>query len=50
MDGLRQYNTMQKQSVRERQIPYDLTRMCNLRNKTNEQRTREREREKPRDS
>ena len=35
--------------ARERQIPYDVTHMWNLRNKTNEQR-RERERDKKVDS
>ena len=32
-----QYNAKQNKSVRERQIPYDLTHMWNLRIKTNEQ-------------
>ena len=42
MDEAREY--MFKE-VRERQIPYDLTHMWSLRNKTNEQRER-RERER----
>ena len=33
--------TLNKISVRERQIPYDSTHMWNLRNKTNEQRKRD---------
>ena len=45
MDGAREYNARQNKSIRERQIPYDLTHMWNLRNRTNEQRKRERERE-----
>ena len=31
MDGAREYNAKQSQSVRERQIPYDFTHMWNLR-------------------
>ena len=46
MDGAREYNAKWNKSVRERQIPYDFTHMWNLRNKTNEQ--REKERGKPR--
>ena len=34
----REYNTKWNGSVRERQIPHGFTLMCNLRNKTNEQR------------
>ena len=33
--------------VSQRQIPFDFTRMWNLRNKTNEQRGKKRERSKP---
>ena len=36
-----QYYAKQNKSVRERKIPYDLTHMCNLRNKTHEHRGRE---------
>ena len=39
MDEARMYYAKQNKSVRERQIPYDLTHMWNLRNETNEQRT-----------
>ena len=42
MGGARKYNAKYK-SVRERQIPYDFTYVLNLRNKTNEQRGKERE-------
>ena len=45
MDGAREYNVKLNKSVRERQIPYDFTHMCNLRNKTSKGK---REREKPR--
>ena len=38
MDGSRGHNAKRNKSVRERQIPYDLIHMWNLRNKTNEQR------------
>ena len=34
-------NAKWNESVRERQTPYDFTYMCNLRNKTNEQRKKE---------
>ena len=37
MDGAREYNAKQNKSVRGRQISYDFTHMCNLRNKINEQ-------------
>ena len=33
MDGARVYYAKQSKSVRERQIPYVFTHMCNLRNK-----------------
>ena len=46
MDGARQYNGKRNKLVRERQIPYDFTRMWELRNKT--KRERERERDEPR--
>ena len=36
MDGPRNYHTKQSKSERERQIPYDLTYMWNLRYDTNE--------------
>ena len=42
-DGVRKYNTKQNKSVKEGQMPYDFTHMWNLRNKTNEQRGKERE-------
>ena len=50
MDGARGYHAKLNKSVRERQIiPYGFTCMWNLRNKTNKQRGKEREREsKPR--
>ena len=49
MDGTIEYYAKRSQSVRERQIPYDYTRMWNLRNKTNEQRgEKERQWGKPR--
>ena len=38
MDGAKEYNAKRNKPVRETQIPYDFTRMWNLRNKTNEQR------------
>ena len=38
MDGAREYNAQRDKPVRERQTPYDLIPMWNLRNKTNEQR------------
>ena len=41
VDGARVYCTKQNKSVRERQIPYDVTPMWNLRNKTDEHRRRE---------
>ena len=37
MDEPREYYAKWNKSDRERQIPYDLTYMCNLKNKTNEQ-------------
>ena len=46
MDRAKEYTAKQNKSVRERQIPYDLIHMWNLRNKTKEQ--REKERDKPR--
>ena len=42
MDRTRRYYVKQNKSVRERQIPYDLTLMWNLRNKINEQRGKKR--------
>ena len=33
MDGTRGYYAKQNKSVREREISYDFTHMCNLRNK-----------------
>ena len=42
MDGAREYNAEWNKSVRERQVPFDLTHVWNLRNKTNEQRKKER--------
>ena len=36
MDGARAYYAKLNKSVQERQMPYDLTRMWNLRKKTNE--------------
>ena len=41
MDGARDYYAKQNKSARERQIPSDFTRMCNLRNKTDRHRGRE---------
>ena len=38
IDGAREYNTELHKSVRERQIPYDLSHIWNLRNKRNKQR------------
>ena len=43
MDESRGHNTKQNKSVRERQIPHDLTHWWNLRNKRNEQRGKKRE-------
>ena len=48
MDGAREYYAKQNKSVRERQIPYDFTHMCNLIHKTNEQREQKREGGQPR--
>ena len=48
MDGPREYNAKQSQPVRKRQIPYDFTHMCNLKNKTNEQRNKKKEKPKNR--
>ena len=48
MNEAREYYIWQNKSVRERLILYDFTYMQNLRNKTNEQREKERERHKPR--
>ena len=36
MDRARMYYAKQNKSIRERQIPYDITHMWNLRNKTDE--------------
>ena len=36
MDGLRDYDTKQSKSERERQIPYDITYMWNLKYDTNQ--------------
>ena len=36
MDGLRDYHNKQSKSVRERQIPYDMSYMWNLKYDTNE--------------
>ena len=36
MDGPRDYHTKQSKSARERQIPYDITYMWNLKYDTNE--------------
>ena len=36
IDLLRGYSAKWDKSVRERQIPYDFTHMCNLKNKTKE--------------
>ena len=41
MDGARKINAKQNKSIRERQIPYDLTHMWNLRSKTEDHRGRE---------
>jgi len=38
MDRATEYKAKGNKSVRERQIPYGITHMWNLRNKTNEQR------------
>lgn len=46
MDGAREYNTKQNKPVREKQIPYDLTHVCNLRNKWAKGK-KKRERNKP---
>ena len=43
MEEAREYYAKWNKSIRERVIPYDFTHMWNLRNKTNEQRGRERE-------
>ena len=45
MDGPRVYYAKQNKSVKERQIPYDFTHMWNLKDKTNEQRGKKRERQ-----
>ena len=45
MDGTRVYYAKRNKLVRKRQIPYDFTHMCNLRNKTNEQIGGKRERQ-----
>ena len=37
MDGAKMYYAKQNKSIRERQIPYDLTHMWNLRNKANKE-------------
>ena len=56
MDGARVYCAKQNKSIRETQIPYDLTHMWDLRNKTGEpmgggkEREREREREREGDN
>ena len=42
MDGTTGYYSKQNKSVRERQVPHDLTHMWNLRNKTEDHRGRER--------
>ena len=36
MDGPRDYHTRRSKSEGERQIPYDITYMCNLKYNTNE--------------
>ena len=36
MDGPRDYHTKWSKSEKERQIPYDITYMCNLKYDTNE--------------
>ena len=46
MDGATEYNAKCNKPVRERQIPYGFTHMWNLRNKTNEQRKKERQAKK----
>ena len=38
MDRAREYYAKLSQAVKEREIPYNVTHMWNLRNKTNEQR------------
>ena len=53
MDGSREYTARQNKPVRERQIPYDLTHMWNLRNSNNnksEQREEDRETNQETDS
>ena len=45
VDGTRVYYAKWNKSVKERQIPYDFTHMCSLRNETNEQRGKKRERQ-----
>ena len=46
MNGVREYNTKLNKSFGERQIKYDFTPMWNLRNQTNEQRKKNKERER----
>ena len=41
MAGSRVYYAKQNKSERKRQIPYDFTHMWNLKNKTNEQTTKQ---------
>ena len=41
MDGTREYYAKQNKSVKERQIQYDFTHMCNLRYKTDEHKGKE---------
>ena len=45
VDGARAYYAKQNKSVRERQITCDFAHMQNLRNKTNNQREKKRERQ-----
>ena len=40
MDGTKGYYAKQNKSIRERQLSYNLTDMCNLRNKTEDHRGR----------
>ena len=42
VDEAKVYNAKWNKSVRKRQIPYDFTHMCNLRNKTKKQRVKKR--------
>ena len=37
MDGPGEHYAKWNKSIRERQLPYDFTHMCNLKNKINEQ-------------